>query len=124
MKLLLIALFLFLVIDIPYLLFIGGNHYRLLIQQIQGSPLVVKYLGAFITYILMGLAVRYLVLENSRTVQDVLFYSFMTGLVAYGIYDFTNYATLTKWSFTDSVRDLIWGIILFMTVSYLTYQYK
>ena len=124
MKILLIALFLFLIIDIPYLIFFGGNHYKLLIQNIQGSPLIVKYMGALITYLLMGLAVKYLVIERSNTINDVIFYSFMTGLIAYGIYDFTNYATFTKWSFTDSVRDLTWGIILFMTVSYITYQVK
>lgn len=34
------------------------------------------------------------------------------GLVAYGTYEFTNYATLRDWSFEQVAVDTIWGGIL------------
>lgn len=116
----LIAFVLFLIIDIPYLLFIGGSHYKDLIQQIQGSPLQLRYFGALITYILMALAVKYLVLDKSRNVKDILFYASLTGLITYGIYDFTNYATFDDWSLVLSIQDIVWGMALFTMVSYIT----
>ena len=34
------------------------------------------------------------------------------GLMAYGTYEFTNYATLSDWSFRMVATDLIWGGVL------------
>jgi uncharacterized membrane protein len=37
---------------------------------------------------------------------------FVLGLMAYGTYEFTNYATLRDWSFEQVVVDMIWGGVL------------
>jgi uncharacterized membrane protein len=34
------------------------------------------------------------------------------GLVAYGTYDLTNYATLKNWSLTVTLVDLVWGMAI------------
>ena len=34
------------------------------------------------------------------------------GLIAYGTYDFTNYATLKQWPLTMVIVDLIWGTFI------------
>jgi uncharacterized membrane protein len=121
MKIFLIALILFFIIDIPYLYFIAGPHYSNLIQTIQGSPLKIKYLGAFLSYLIMAFAIQYLVIERSKNIKEVLYYGMLTGFVAYGLYDFTNYATFDKWTLRSSLQDLIWGTLLFTIVSYFTY---
>jgi len=36
----------------------------------------------------------------------------LLGLLAYGTYEFTNYATLKDWSFEQVATDLIWGGVL------------
>ena len=33
------------------------------------------------------------------------------GLVVYGVYDFTNYATLRQWPFVLTVADVAWGTV-------------
>lgn len=117
-----VAIILFLIIDTPYLLFIAGNYYKTLIENIQKSPLQVKYVGALITYIIMGISVKYLILDRSKNEREVIINAALAAFIGYGLYDFTNYATFTNWTFEASVRDLLWGIILFITVSYLTYK--
>jgi uncharacterized membrane protein len=117
-----VAIILFLIIDTPYLLFIAGNYYKTLIENIQKSPLQVKYIGALITYIIMGIAVKYLILDRSKNEREVIINAALVAFIGYGLYDFTNYATFTNWTFEASVIDLLWGMILFMTVSYLTYK--
>lgn len=34
------------------------------------------------------------------------------GALCYGTYEFTNYATLARWSLSQVITDLIWGICL------------
>lgn len=36
----------------------------------------------------------------------------LLGALCYGTYEFTNYATLERWSLAQVVTDLIWGICL------------
>lgn len=36
----------------------------------------------------------------------------LLGLMAYGTYEFTNYATLRDWSMTQVVVDSLWGAVL------------
>lgn len=36
----------------------------------------------------------------------------LLGLMAYGTYEFTNYATLTRWDATMVAIDLVWGAVL------------
>lgn len=122
MKEFFIALILFLVIDGPYLGFIAAKFFNRVINNIQGSPIKLKPFGAFITYILMGLAIKYFVLNNAKSEKDVLLNGFLIGLIIYGIYDFTNYAIFTNWTLEATIRDLIWGIFLFTIVSYSTYK--
>lgn len=122
MKDFIVALILFLTIDTPYLIFVAGNYYKNLIEDIQKSPFQVKYFGALMAYIIMGLAVKYLIIEKSKNEKDVIFNAALVALVGYGLYDFTNYATFTNWTLEASIRDLLWGITLFVIVSYLTYK--
>jgi uncharacterized membrane protein len=36
----------------------------------------------------------------------------LLGLMAYGTYEFTNYATLRDWSMTQVIFDSLWGAVL------------
>ncbi|KIN78686.1 DUF2177 family protein [Sulfitobacter mediterraneus] len=36
----------------------------------------------------------------------------LLGLMAYGTYEFTNYATLRDWSMTQVIVDSLWGAVL------------
>ena len=43
--------------------------------------------------------------------QMALFNGAILGAVAYGTYEFTNYATLTRWTITQVVVDGLWGTV-------------
>jgi len=122
MKELFIAFILFFIIDLPYLILIVGDYYSNLIKNIQKTKFEVKPLGALLAYIIMSIAVKYLVLDRSKSVNDVIYNGFLTALVGYGLFDFTNYAIFKNWTLIASIKDLIWGVILFTSVSYLTYK--
>jgi len=122
MKELFIAFILFLIIDLPYLILFAGDYYSNLIKNIQKTKFEVKPLGALLAYIIMSIGVKYLVLDRSKSVNDVIYNGFLTALVGYGLFDFTNYAIFKNWTLIASIKDLIWGVILFTSVSYLTYK--
>lgn len=50
-------------------------------------------------------------LENGRW-QTALVQGAILGLLCYGTYDLTNYATLKVWSTKVTVLDMIWGTVL------------
>ena len=46
-------------------------------------------------------------------------FSFLLGLVTYGVYDFTNLALLSKWQLFTAVTDTLWGGTLFYLTTVL-----
>jgi uncharacterized membrane protein len=50
---------------------------------------------------------------------QALFYGALLGALAYGTYEFTNLATLTRWSPVQVVVDVIWGTCLTGTAAWL-----
>ena len=50
-----------------------------------------------------------------------MFYGALFGLVTYSAYDLTNLATLKNWPLEIALIDIVWGIFLSISVSYLTF---
>ena len=117
LKIFLSVLFLFLLIDLPMILFINKGMYRDLFKGINGlsSPktekVIVSAIGA---YVLMALAITMLASDWKS--------GMILGLVIYGIYDFTNSATITRFGMKEALIDMTWGTLLFAVVSYIVYQ--
>lgn len=88
------------------------------IINIQRVIMQFKPLGAVICYILLIGGLNYFIINRNRSIQE----AFLFGLVIYGVYESTNYATLKKWSPELAVMDTIWGGVLMSTTSYLTYM--
>jgi uncharacterized membrane protein len=57
-------------------------------------------------------------LETGRW-STALAYGALFGLVAYGTYDLTNYATLRPWSLGLTVSDMVWGAVVTAVASAL-----
>ena len=49
---------------------------------------------------------------ESGSWKTAAFRGAVLGLIAYGTYDFTNYATLRDWPWTMVAVDLVWGTFL------------
>ena len=94
-----------------------GAASRTMIAAIQGSPLKVRWLPAAIVYVLMIASVWYFAVRDAKGWVDAAKAGAALGAVVYGVYDFTNYAILTQWSFPYAIADWIWGTVLFATTA-------
>lgn len=112
-KLLLSALLL-VSIDFIYLKFIK-NYFTNQIKSVQNSPVKMDYLAAIICYIFIIIGFNYFIIKPNRSASD----AFLLGLVTYGIYETTNKALFTNWSWTTVIIDTLWGGTLFAIVAYL-----
>ncbi|MBU2994478.1 DUF2177 family protein [Octadecabacter sp. 1_MG-2023] len=81
---------------------------HLFVDPFRVGPAAVFYLGyiAGVLWFVSASALR----DNDPTAA--FFGGIALGLLAYGTYEFTNYATLRDWSFQQVALDTIWGGIL------------
>jgi len=121
-KLFLIALPVFFVIDIIWLVLVARKFYNNQIGSLMRPD--VNWYAAVIFYLvfLCGLVVFVVTpaLEKHSLTHALLFGAFF-GLVTYATYDLTNLATLKDWPMLVTVVDLIWGMALSASVSAITY---
>lgn len=85
------------------------------IKKVQGTPVEIRYLGVAICYILLIVGFNYFIVKPRKSASD----AFLLGMVIYGVYETTNYALLTNWSFATVLIDTLWGGILFGSTAYI-----
>lgn len=61
-----------------------------------------------ISYVLLCSAIS---VQKPNSIQESIVYAALVGLVVYGIYNFTNYSILSKWTLKIAFIDTLWGII-------------
>jgi uncharacterized membrane protein len=105
---LLISAIVFVFIDSVYLNFIK-NYFSNQIKNVQGSPMKINFLATLICYVFLIFGINYFIIKPNRSVQD----AFLLGLVIYGVFETTNMALLTKWSWLTVIIDTLWGGTLF-----------
>ncbi len=111
---LLISAIVFITIDSFYLNSMKG-YFEKQIQDVQGSPLKINYMGAALCYLFLIIGLNYFIIKPKKSVQD----AFLLGLVIYGVYETTNYALFKKWSLLTVFIDTLWGGILFALTTYI-----
>lgn len=121
-KLYLIALSVFLAIDMAWLTVIAkgfyGKHLGYLMAK---NP---NLLAAFIFYLIFIAGLIFFVIAPSldkKSWSHALLVGAFFGLVTYATYDLTNLATVKDWPIIITVVDLLWGMTLSSTVSIITY---
>jgi uncharacterized membrane protein len=107
------SLIAFLLIDFVWLAFISPSLYKSQIGHLMASN--VKYIPALAFYLLFVFAILILAIypglyENN--LMKAIYLGALVGLVSYGTYDLTNYATLRDWPLKIVIIDLIWGTFL------------
>ncbi len=77
-------------------------------EPLRMGPAAVFYLGyiAGVVYLVALPALR------ANDPMQALIGGLVMGLLAYGTYEFTNYATLTRWTMQQVVIDTVWGGVL------------
>ena len=125
LRITLVAIVLFLVLDAFYLGTMSGEWNKLLVR-IQGSPLKVKMIPAVLCYSLIVFSWYYFIYSEHRVHRNVLKSvktAFILGFVIYGIYELTNAAIINKWGWKYVVMDTLWGGILYALVTYIALKF-
>jgi uncharacterized membrane protein len=102
-----VAAFLFIIIDIPWLTMMSSVNTSVL-TDIQGGKRPYYRLSAALP---VYAALAYLVQQVKNT-ND----AFFTGLSVYAVYDFTVYVAFDKYPLWLACADALWGGILFVIV--------
>jgi len=103
---------LFAMVDITWLMTMGGKLYRetlgdILLPDIRYGPAAAFY--AFYPAGLVTFSVLPGLRENSVASAALMGAAF--GLFTYGTYELTNFATLRNWTLSITVIDMIYGMI-------------
>ena len=112
-----IAAILVVLIDSVYLSSVKG-YFGKQIKDVQGTPMKLDMMATILAYVFIVFGLNYFIISKRASVKD----AFLLGLVIYGIYEFTNKAILTKWTYNTVALDTVWGGILFASVTFLTYK--
>ena len=111
---LLVSVIIFVVLDSIYLHLIK-NYFTNQIRLVQGSSIKMNYFATIICYILLVFGINYFIIKPHRSVHD----AFLLGLVIYGVYETTNMALFSKWSWLTVIIDTLWGGILFALTTFI-----
>jgi len=121
-KLFLIALPVFFVIDMVWLVLVAKKFYKEQIGLLMKPD--INWFAAIIFYLLFiaGLIIFVIspAVEKHSWVHALIFGA-LFGLITYATYDLTNLATLKDWPLLVTVVDLIWGTVLAASISVITY---
>ena len=83
------------------------------VKKVQKSAVQTKWGAVALTYVVMIAMEYYFIIKQNRKAMD----SFWLGAGIYGIYELTNYATLTNWPLSLVIMDTLWGGILFASAN-------
>ncbi len=121
-KLYLIALPVFLLIDMIWLGLVAKNFYAKHLGYIMRPD--VNWLAAIIFYLIFIVGLVWFVITpalDKGSWANALLFGALFGLITYATYDLTNLATLKDWPLIVTIVDLIWGTALSASVSVITY---
>jgi uncharacterized membrane protein len=121
-KLFLIALPIFFIIDLTWLVLVAKKFYQQQIGFLMKPD--INWFAAIIFYLLFiaGLVIFVIspAVEKHSWVHAIIFGS-LFGLITYATYDMTNLATMKDWPLLVTIVDLIWGTVLAGAISSITY---
>ena len=121
-KLFFIALPVFFVIDMIWLVFVAKKFYQQQIGFLMKPD--INWIAAIIFYLLFIGGLVIFVISPAVKIQSwvhALIYGALFGLITYATYDLTNLATIKDWPLLVTVVDLIWGTVLAASISVITY---
>ncbi len=122
LKMYLIALAIFLIVDGLWLGLIARNFYRAEIGfLLKEAP---NFLVAGIFYLFFVAGIVFFVINpaiEKESLRYLIVAAILFGTLTYATYDLTNLATIKDWSLKVTIVDIIWGGTLTTIVSVVTY---
>ena len=110
-------LVIFLLLDSVYLYF-AKSIFGEMIVRIQRVAMQVRLWSGAVVYAFMTLLLYWFIIKDRRPVWEAT----LLGLATYGIYDFTNHATLKNYDLSVAIMDTVWGATLFTLTTWMFYQ--
>jgi len=107
-------LVIFLLLDSVYLYF-AKSIFGEMIVRIQRVAMQVRLWSAAVVYAFMTILLYWFIIKDRRPVWEAT----LLGLATYGIYDFTNYATLKNYDLSVAIMDTVWGATLFTLTTWI-----
>jgi uncharacterized membrane protein len=115
-----VILILFLVIDLPVILYFNKDMYQKQFNRINNGDIksgTHVWISGAIAYLLLALGIYFFVVKQELVEEKQDYLKIFTkgsvlGLIIYGIYNGTNKATINEWGTEESIKDTIWGTIL------------
>jgi uncharacterized membrane protein len=107
-----IALGGFLVLDGVWLGILMKSFYRdqlAAIARIKDGGFAPVWSAVAPVYVLLAIGVAIFVVPRAGDAWSAAKYGALFGLVVYGVYDLTNYSTLTQYPLAITVVDICWG---------------
>lgn len=113
-----IALIFFFIIDVFWIYFVATPMYK---QEVS-SLMELKIPPALLFYLIFLLGLIFFVINPNQdnTLLNVFLIGAFFGLVTYGTYDLTVYASMNIFSLKLVVADILWGMFLSGAVATLT----
>ena len=122
LKLYLVSLAAFFAIDVLWLGLAARSFYQQYLGFLMApSP---NWFVAILFYLLfiVGLLVFVIVPGlKVNSLKEILLKAVLFGLITYATYDLTNLATLKDWPALLSIVDMLWGTVLSVMVSYISF---
>ena len=84
------------------------------INAIQKTNIKMDYLAAILCYLTLTIGIYYYGIKQKMSYTEIFF----LGIFVYGVYEFTNKAILTNWTWSTVALDTLWGGILFTSSVY------
>jgi uncharacterized membrane protein len=117
-----IILVLFLIIDIPMIMYINNPMYKKQFDRINKDSSIKMsslriYSSAIFAYLLLALGIYIFIvrpeIENPKqNYVNIMIKGMILGLIIYGIYNGTNMATIKEWGLKEFIVDTVWGTTL------------
>jgi uncharacterized membrane protein len=122
LKLYLATLVAFFVIDMIWLGLVARTFYRKQLDFLLAAN--TNWIAAIAFYLLFILGILVFVVVpglKDDSLKTTLLRAALFGLVTYATYDLTNLATVKDWPVIVTVVDLVWGTVLSVSVSLVSF---
>jgi uncharacterized membrane protein len=102
---------LFLIIDLPVILYLNRGMYQSMFDRINQGGSHSPYrqtVSGIMVYLLLAVGLYFVMKSPDATILHAILF----GGIVYGIYDFTNLATISAFEVPVAVGDILWGMLL------------
>ena len=112
----------YILVDMIWIIGATKSHNKM-IEDVQGSKLVVDPVAASMYYLMAPLAYIFIIKPLSKNKTDVIKNAMLVGLLMYGTFDLTNKALFKNYTWKYAVSDILWGMTSMAVSSSIVFSF-